>query len=146
MADVLSPIARSERMSRVRAKDTKPEMTVRRLVYRMGYRYRLHDKRLPGRPDLVFSGRRKVIFVHGCFWHRHPDPACKLTRMPKSRVDFWGPKLEGNRERDERTRDALDRQGWQQMVVWECEVGQTEQVENKIRAFLEAEGDDHARH
>ena len=146
MADVLSPIARSERMSRVRAKDTKPEMTVRRLVYRMGYRYRLHDKRLPGRPDLVFSGRRKVIFVHGCFWHRHPDPACKLTRMPKSRVDFWGPKLEGNRERDERPRDALDRQGWQQMVVWECEVGQTEQVENKIRAFLEAEGDDHARH
>lgn len=146
MTDTLSRPARSERMGRVRAKDTKPEMTVRRIVYGMGYRYRLHDKRLPGSPDLVFRGRSKVIFVHGCFWHRHPDPTCKLARMPKSRQDFWGPKLEGNRERDERTRDALDQQGWKQMVVWECECRQTEQLENKLRAFLEGEGVDHARH
>ena len=145
MPDTLSPEARSERMSRVRAKDTKPEMAVRRLVHGMGYRYRLHEKRLPGAPDLVFRGRRKVIFVHGCFWHRHPDPTCRLARMPKSRQEFWGPKLDGNRARDERTRAALDQQGWRQMVVWECECGQTEQLGNRIRAFLDAEGDDHAR-
>ena len=146
MTDTLSPAARSERMGRVRSKDSKPEMAVRRLVHGMGYRYRLHDKRLPGSPDLVFRSRRKVIFVHGCFWHRHSDPTCRLARMPKSRQDFWGPKLEGNRERDARTRDQLDQQGWEQMVVWECECGQTEQTKNKIRAFLEGEGVEHARH
>lgn len=146
MADTLSPAARSERMGRVRAKNTKPELAVRRIVHGMGFRYRLHDKQLPGSPDLVFRGRRKVIFVHGCFWHRHPDPICKLARMPKSRQEFWGPKLEGNRERDARTCDQLDQQGWEQMVVWECECGQTEQTKNKIRAFLEGEGVKHARH
>ena len=146
MADTLSPAARSERMSRVRGKDTKPEMTVRRLVHGMGYRYRLHDKHLPGSPDLVFRGRRKVIFVHGCFWHRHSDPACKLARMPKSRQNFWEPKLEGNRERDERNREALNREDWRQMVVWECECGQTEQLKNKIRGFLDDEGSPHAGH
>ena len=145
MVDLLSPAARSERMSRVRAKNTKPEMIVRRLVHSMGYRYRLHDRRLPGTPDLVFRGRRKVIFVHGCFWHRHADPSCKLARMPKSRQEFWGPKLEGNRERDGRTLAALEREGWRCMVVWECECRQ-EQLGNRLRAFLEAEGDDHARH
>ena len=98
--DTLSKAQRSERMSRVRGKDTKPELLVRRLVHGMGYRYRLHRRDLPGTPDLVFPGRRKVIFVHGCFWHRHPDPACKLARLPKSRTDFWLPKLEGNRARD----------------------------------------------
>lgn len=146
MTDTLSPAARSERMSRVRGKDTKPELTVRRLVHGLGYRYRLHDARLPGKPDLVFRSRRKVIFVHGCFWHRHPDTACKLARMPKSRQEFWEPKLEGNRERDERTRRLLDEQGWRQMVVWECQCGQTEHLGNKIRAFLEGEGVDDARH
>lgn len=145
MTDTLSPAARSERMSRVRAKNTKPEMIVRRIVHGMGYRYRLHDRRLPGTPDLVFHGRGKVIFVHGCFWHRHPDPTCKLARMPKSRQEFWGPKLEGNRERDARTQEALEREGWRSMVVWECECGQ-EQLGNGLRAFLEGEGDDDARH
>lgn len=143
MTDTLTTDARSERMSRVRGKNTKPEMSVRRLVHGMGYRYRLHDRRLPGSPDLVFRSRRKVIFVHGCFWHRHGDPSCKLARMPKSRQDFWGPKLEGNRERDERNQKALAREGWRQMVVWECECGHVEQVRNKITAFLE---DDHASH
>ncbi|HBI46414.1 MAG TPA: very short patch repair endonuclease, partial [Planctomycetales bacterium] len=96
--DSLSPEERSERMSRVRNKDTKPELVVRRLVHSLGYRYRLHSGRLPGRPDIVFAGRKKVVFVHGCFWHRHRG--CALCRMPKSRLDFWAPKLEGNRRRD----------------------------------------------
>lgn len=146
MIDTLTKAERSERMSRVRAKDTKPEMTVRRLVHGMGYRYRLHDRRLPGSPDLVFRSRRKVIFVHGCFWHRHPDPSCKLARMPKSRQDFWGPKLEGNRERDERNRVALDREGWRQMVVWECECRHEEQLRNKLQDFLEGDNAEHASH
>jgi DNA mismatch endonuclease (patch repair protein) len=90
--DTLTPKERSERMSRVRNKDTKPEMQVRRLVSALGYRYRLQYKKVPGRPDLAFPGRRKVIFVHGCFWHRHPEPSCPLARLPKSRLDFWGPR------------------------------------------------------
>src|SRR5687768_17294491 len=100
MVDTLSKSARSERMSRIGAKDTKPEMAVRRLVHSLGYRYRLHRRSLPGNPDLVFPARRKAIFVHGCFWHRHPDSSCKLARLPKSRGDFWIPKLEANAERD----------------------------------------------
>src|SRR5450755_2355664 len=97
--DTLTPSERSERMSRVRAKDTKPELVVRRLTHRLGFRYRLHVGTLPGKPDLVFPKRRLAIFVHGCFWHRH-SAACLLTRMPKSRLDFWIPKLEQNRKRD----------------------------------------------
>lgn len=124
-------------MSRVRNKDTGPEMRVRRLVHRLGYRYRLHDRTLPGRPDLVFKSRRKVIFVHGCFWHRHQDPSCKLARLPKSRLDFWLPKLTANRERDERVLEALSAQGWESLVVWECEARHIEQVENKVVAFLQ---------
>ncbi|MEQ3750337.1 MAG: DNA mismatch endonuclease Vsr [Celeribacter sp.] len=146
MTDTLTIAERSERMSRVRAKDTKPEMIVRRMVHGMGYRYRLHDRRLPGSPDLVFRSRRKVIFVHGCFWHRHLDPSCKLARMPKSRQDFWGPKLEGNRERDERNREELDSEGWRQMVVWECKCRHEEQLRNKLREFLEDNNAEHARH
>ena len=137
MGDTLSPEARSERMSRVRGKDTKPEMAVRRLVHAMGYRYRLHRRDLPGIPDLVFRRLKKVIFVHGCFWHRHPDTKCKLARMPKSRLDFWRPKLEGNRRRDEASQAELKKLGWRVLVVWECEIGHKEQLENKIRKFLE---------
>ncbi|WP_082125091.1 very short patch repair endonuclease [Aurantiacibacter luteus] len=145
MVDTLTAEARSERMGRIRQKDTKPEMIVRRLVHGMGYRYRLHDRRLPGSPDLVFRSRQKVIFVHGCFWHQHPDPSCKLVRMPKSRQDFWGPKLEGNRKRDERSSAMLDREGWRQMVVWECECRHEEQLRNTLRDFLENDDADHAR-
>jgi DNA mismatch endonuclease, patch repair protein len=141
VADSLSKAQRSERMSRVRGRDTKPEMIVRRLVHRLGYRYRLHDRRLPGAPDLVFKSRRKAIFIHGCFWHRHSDPSCKLARMPKSKLDFWGPKLEGNRERDLRNESQLEAIGWDYLIVWECELGHREQLENKLLAFLR-EGDE----
>jgi DNA mismatch endonuclease (patch repair protein) len=134
--DTLSPEARSERMSRVRGVDTKPELAVRRLVHGMGYRYRLHRRGLPGTPDLVFPGRKKVIFVHGCFWHRHPDPKCALARLPKSRLDFWLPKLEGNRERDERDQRRLREIGWEPFVVWECEVSESEALRERIEEFL----------
>lgn len=136
MTDTLSPAQRSERMSRVRSRDTRPELFVRRLVHSLGYRFRLHRKDLPGRPDLVFLGRRKVIFVHGCFWHRHNDPDCRLSRIPKSRRDFWVRKLEANRLRDCRNMSTLEEDGWAVLVVWECELRHKEQVENKLRQFL----------
>ena len=134
--DTISPQQRSAIMARVRSRDTKPELVVRRLVHAMGFRYRLHGKGLPGRPDLVFAGRRKVIFVHGCFWHRHA--ACALARLPKSRRDFWVPKLEANRERDERNRRALARDGWKVLTVWECQLKETGRLQKKIRRFLDA--------
>lgn len=134
--DTLSPQQRSALMSQIRGRDTKPELAVRRLVHGQGYRYRLHRKDLPGRPDLVFAGRRAVIFVHGCFWHRHPDPACKLARMPKSRLEFWGPKLTSNRERDLAVEQRLNESGWRVLTVWECEMRDPEAVAAKVRDFL----------
>ncbi len=136
MTDTLSPAERSKRMGLVRDRDTKPELFVRRLVHGMGFRYRLHRKDLPGKPDLVFPSRRKVIFVHGCFWHRHPDPACPLARLPKSRLDFWVPKLEKNRERDTIKRSELQRLGWDILVVWECELRDPSGLRSRIRDFL----------
>lgn len=135
--DTLSPAARSERMARVRGKDTKPELIVRRLVHRLGYRYRLHSPDLPGKPDLTFRRKRKVIFVHGCFWHRHDDPECRLARLPRSRLDFWLPKLEGNYARDQRVMLELENMGWATLVIWECEVKQTASLEARIRGFLD---------
>ena len=123
-------------MRRITGKNSKPEMIVRSLVHGLGYRYRLHRRDLPGSPDLVFPSRRKVIFVHGCFWHRHPDPTCKLARLPKSRQDFWGPKLMGNRQRDIRQQEELEQLGWRFLVVWECQVRYGEQLENIITEFL----------
>lgn len=136
MPDTLSPLARSERMARIRSKNTKPEMMVRQLVHRLGFRFRLHRKDLPGRPDLAFMRARKAIFVHGCFWHRHPDPNCPLARWPKSKLEFWRPKLEANRARDDRNCTALLAAGWTFLVVWECELRDREQLENTIRHFL----------
>lgn len=127
-------------MSRVRSKDTKPELLVRRLVHGMGYRYRLHSRTLPGHPDLVFTRRRKIVFVHGCFWHRHPDPGCKLARMPKSRLDFWAPKLELNRRRDIESQAKLRELGWDVLVVWECELRDRADLESRIRSFLGESG------
>jgi DNA mismatch endonuclease, patch repair protein len=121
-------------MSRVRRADTKPEMIVRRLIHGMGYRYRLHDSGLPGQPDLVFKGKRKAIFVHGCFWHQH---RCHTYRMPKTRVEFWGPKLKGNVERDRRARGLLRKAGWDILVIWECELRKADKLRERIRSFLE---------
>jgi DNA mismatch endonuclease (patch repair protein) len=126
---------RSRVMGRVRSKDTKPEMVVRQLTHGMGYRYRLHNKKLPGCPDLVFRRRHKVIFVHGCFWHRHRN--CPLARLPKSRRDFWTPKLNANRKRDERNLRELTKAGWSTLVIWECEIGDADAVAWRIRNFLE---------
>lgn len=145
MADTMTAQKRSELMARICGKDTRPEMLVRRMLHGEGYRYRLHDKRLPGRPDLVFRKRRKVIFVHGCFWHSHGDSACKSARMPKSRLEFWEPKLEGNRERDRRVQDALARDGWGVLVVWECEIKDKERVRDRMVTFLDSREDQSAR-
>jgi DNA mismatch endonuclease (patch repair protein) len=133
--DNLTREQRSEIMGRVRNRDTVPERIVRSLVFSMGYRYRLHSKSLPGRPDLVFPGRRKVIMVNGCFWHRHEG--CALARVPKSRVEFWLEKLEENRKRDEINAGKLNELGWRLLVVWECEIKKTETLRGKICVFLE---------
>ncbi len=133
--DTLSAAQRSELMSRVRSKDTKPEMRVRRMVHAMGYRYRLHHGKLPGRPDMVFPERRKIIFVHGCFWHRHED--CRRNRTPKSRREFWDAKLEKNRLRDLENQSKLRALGWDVLVVWECETEEAAGLPGRIMSFLE---------
>jgi DNA mismatch endonuclease, patch repair protein len=136
--DTLTPQERSARMALVHGSDTKLEITVRKLLFSMGYRYRLHDRMLPGKPDIVLPSRRKIVFVHGCFWHRHDD--CALARMPKSRQAFWAAKLEGNRLRDGRVKSALRRAGWSVATVWECQLNDMARLEKRLRRFLEAEG------
>lgn len=136
--DTLSRRERSERMSRVRGTNTKPELVVRKLVFSLGYRYRLHARDLPGHPDLVFRKKRKVIFVHGCFWHRHSARKCALARLPKSRLDFWVPKLEGNKKRDARNRRVLIKAGWHVLTIWECELKDTKRLGGRITRFLDA--------
>jgi DNA mismatch endonuclease (patch repair protein) len=133
--DTLTPLERSARMALVRSRDTKPEMRVRRLVHSLGYRYRLHRRDLPGTPDLVFPARRKAIFVHGCFWHRHD---CAMgDRLPKSRVRFWSAKIAENIQRDRRNLTKLRRLGWKALIVWECQTrGQA--LADRIRGFLDA--------
>lgn len=138
MPDTLTPQARSERMSRVRAKDSKPEMQLRRLVHGLGFRYRLHARDLPGKPDLVLPRWRAVIFMHGCFWHRHPG--CALARLPKSKLDFWQTKLEANRQRDRLNQQRLRELGWRVLVVWECELKHLDRVARVVRDFLHAGG------
>lgn len=123
-------------MAAVRNRDTRPEIAVRRLVHRMGYRYRLHSRGLTGKPDIVFPGRRKLVFVHGCFWHLHEG--CPNYREPKSRISFWLPKLRGNRERDLRVQRALSSAGWEVLVVWECEMADPNALEGRLRTFLGA--------
>lgn len=121
-------------MSRIRGKDSNPEMKLRRLVHGLGFRYRLHVKNLPGKPDLVFPGRHAVIFMHGCFWHRHEG--CKLARLPKSKLDFWEEKLETNRQRDLSHHQQLLELGWNILVVWECQLGDPVNVSRIIQEFL----------
>lgn len=126
----------SERMRRIRKKDTKPEMAVRRLVHAMGFRFRLHRADLPGTPDLVFPRLRKVIFVHGCFWHQHD---CRLgAKQPRANPDYWLPKLARNVERDKRAREKLADNGWQVLVIWECQTKPADQLRAEIQEFLGA--------
>ena len=132
--DTLGPKERSERMSRIQGKGMKPEMAVRRLVHSMGFRYRLHVKDLPGKPDIVFRPKKKVIFVHGCFWHRHSN--CKLARMPKSRIGFWQNKLEENKKRDTSNFKALISRGWVVLVIWECQIKDRPNLKKIVRKFL----------
>lgn len=122
-------------MSRVQSRGTGPERALRRLLTDMGYRYRLQYRRVPGSPDIAFPGRRKVIWVHGCFWHRHPG--CPKARLPKSRQEFWVPKLEGNRRRDLDAQAAAADLGWRTLVVWECELKKPDLVVQQLRRFLE---------
>lgn len=124
-------------MAAIRSKDTQPEMLVRQALHRIGYRYLLHDRRLPGRPDLVFPGRRAVVFVHGCFFHRHDDPACKNTVLPRTRREWWAAKFAANRERDAAAKAALHNAGWRCEVVWECEIRRNlPSVLVRLRDFL----------
>lgn len=134
--DNLSPSERSERMSRVRSAHTRPEILVRKLIFGMGYRYRLHRKDLPGKPDIVFPSRKKVIFVHGCFWHQHQDPTCRLSRIPKTKQDFWVPKFIANQERDRIALSELKRLGWQVLIIWECQLKNIDSLRAKISEFL----------
>ncbi|UEB94676.1 very short patch repair endonuclease [Pseudomonas sp. HN2] len=130
-ADIVSPEHRSKIMSMIKSKNTKPEMIVRSICHEMGFRYRLHRKDLPGSPDLVFPKHRLCIFVHGCFWHRHPG--CKYAYTPKSRPDFWLPKLARNVERDLQVQERLKALGWKVVIVWECHTKDREILHNEIR-------------
>jgi DNA mismatch endonuclease (patch repair protein) len=126
MTDKISRERRSANMSAIRGKGTKPELLVRRLLHRLGYRYRLHRKDLPGRPDIVFLKRRKAIEVRGCFWHQHPDPSCRKARQPASNEAFWNEKLRRNVERDAANLKRLGDAGWEVLVLWECELSATD--------------------
>lgn len=123
MTDFLSPVERSERMSRIRSKDTRPELLLRKALHRLGLRYRLHGTGLPGKPDLVFPRYKAVVFVHGCFWHHHTD--CKIATTPKSNTTFWLEKFEKNVARDTRVASELEALGWRVFIVWECELTST---------------------
>jgi DNA mismatch endonuclease (patch repair protein) len=126
MTDTLTPTERSAVMARVRSRDTRPEIVVRKTAHALGYRFRLHRASLPGRPDLVFPRYHVVVFVHGCFWHRHPG--CARTRTPKSRIPFWSTKFEQNVRRDRTARRRLRALGWSPVVIWECETEDQKKV------------------
>ena len=142
-AQVPEPPPNSNRralMRRIRGRDTKPELSVRRLLHRLGYRYRLHAGDLPGRPDVVFRRRRKAIFIHGCFWHQHEG--CKRATVPKTRTAYWCRKFEANRARDRASLQDLDRMGWTALVVWECETRAAHALSRRLTCFLEEAGRD----
>lgn len=131
------PEARRRNLSAVKGRDTKPELIVRRLLHALGYRYRLQRRDLPGRPDIVFPGRRAVIDIRGCFWHRHPDPACRNAVLPRTRADWWAAKLARNVERDAANQAALEVAGWRVLVIWECETGcDREALTGRLLEFL----------
>ena len=134
MADHLVPAQRSRNMREIRQKDTKPEVLVRKLTHRMGYRFRLHSKGLPGKPDLVFPWRKKIIFVHGCFWHGHK---CSGGHIPKSHVQYWSQKLRGNKKRDAANNRKLRALGWRTLIIWECQTENAEKLKIHIQRFLD---------
>lgn len=132
--DRLSPEERSALMARIKNRDTRPEMIVRRLVWAMGRRYRLHVSKLPGKPDLVFSSTKQAIFIHGCYWHRHD---CRKGKsVPSTRVEFWTNKFEQNKRRDAEARALLRGDGWSVLEIWECELADLEAVAVRLKAFL----------
>lgn len=133
MSDRVTAAKRSEIMRAVKSEDTGPEISLRKMLYHLGYRYRLHPKNLPGKPDIVFPVRRRVIFVHGCFWHGHK---CRYGRLPKSRLDYWGPKIEANRERDVLKMNELRCAGWRIAVIWQCELKHEGRTAKKLVSFL----------
>ena len=135
MTDIISKEKRSWNMSRIKGKNTKPERIVRSLLHKMGYRFRLHRKDLPGKPDIVLPKYKTVIFVHGCFWHRHKG--CKYAYNPKSRVDFWGRKFKGNVERDHKHKLQLEKNGWKVIVIWECENRNQKKLMSSIQKKLQ---------
>lgn len=131
LSDHLSSAERSAHMRRIRKVDTKPELIVRQAAHAAGLRFRLHRSDLPGSPDLVFSGRRIALFVHGCFWHQHDS--CRLSRQPKSRLEYWLPKLRRNQERDREAAASLAALGWHVMIVWECETADSAMLDRRMR-------------
>lgn len=136
--DKLTPERRSANMRAITSKDTKPELIVRRLAHALGYRFRLHSSNLPGKPDLVFASKRRVIFVHGCFWHQHPISKCLDARRPKSNRGYWQSKLDRNIQRDARHSAALQADGWKILVIWDCETKSLRRLEARLRRFLES--------
>jgi DNA mismatch endonuclease (patch repair protein) len=135
MTDTRTKKQRSQIMQSVGTKDTGPELIVRHLLHRLGYRYRLHRKDLPGKPDLVFPSRKKVVFVHGCFWHAH---GCQYGRPPKSRLDYWLPKLERNKKRDKNNCSKLEDLGWHVLTIWQCETRDMECLQRALTNFLDS--------
>lgn len=133
MADIFDKETRSALMARIRGRNTRPEVWLRRMLFAMGYRFHLHAADLPGRPDVVFTKRKAVIFMHGCFWHGH---SCPAGRIPKTRREFWERKLAANRERDARQMRLLEGAGWRVMVVWECELRKPEGLPERLASFL----------
>jgi DNA mismatch endonuclease (patch repair protein) len=134
MTDTLTPAQRSWNMSRIRSRDTSPEKTVRSLLHRLGFRFRLHAKKLPGHPDIVLARHRTVVFVHGCFWHRHPR--CRFATTPGTRTAFWQTKFDRNVARDAAVRRALKAAGWRVITVWECELRKPARLTARLRRLL----------
>jgi DNA mismatch endonuclease, patch repair protein len=141
MADSLTKARRSWNMSRIKGKDTAPEKIVRSILHRLGYRFRLHKTKLPGRPDVVLPKHKTIVFVHGCFWHRHKN--CKDATMPKTRREWWQAKLEGNAARDRRNQSALRRAGWRVLTVWECETEKPEKLTRRLERLLSGKAQTH---
>jgi DNA mismatch endonuclease (patch repair protein) len=132
--DSLTKEHRSWNMSRIRAKDTKPELLVRSLLHRMGYRFRLNNTVLPGRPDIVLPRYRVAVFVHGCFWHRHEG--CRYAYTPKSRIEFWHSKFDSNIRRDQQVSEQIKELNWGQLILWECEIKNPETLKRRIKEFF----------